>query len=186
MVPVTSLWMPIVLSAVIVFVASSIIHMLLAYHRGDLRKVANEDELLDALRRLNLPPGDYGAPNPGSMEGMRSPEFVAKMNKGPVVLMTVVPAGPPRIGKNLVMWFIYSLVVGVFSALIAGGELSPGARTAAVFHFVSLSAFMGYGLALAQFSIWYSRNWVTTLKSMFDGLIYALLTAGTFVWLWPR
>lgn len=186
MVPLTSLWMPIVLSAVIVFVASAIIHMLLTYHRGDLRKVANEDAVMDALRPFNLQPGDYGVPCAGSPETMRSPEFVAKMTKGPVVLMTVLPAGPPGLGKNLVMWFIYSLVVGVFSAYVAGRALPLGASYLDVFRFVGTTAFMGYGLALAQLSIWYSRNWVTTLKSMFDGLIYGLLTAGTFGWLWPR
>jgi hypothetical protein len=30
------------------------------------------------------------------------------------------------------------------------------------------------------------RSWIRTLKSMFDGLIYALLTASVFGWLWPR
>jgi len=35
MVPIAALWIPILLSAVIVFVASSIIHMLLPYHRSD-------------------------------------------------------------------------------------------------------------------------------------------------------
>src|SRR5882672_10913907 len=123
MVHLTSLWMPIVLSAVMAFAASSIIHMLLTYHRGDLRKVSNEDAVMDALRPFNLQPGDYGVPSAGSPDTMRSPEFVAKMKKGPVVLMTVMPACPPSLVKNLVMWFIYSLIVGVFCALIAGAAL---------------------------------------------------------------
>jgi len=45
--------------------------------------------------------------------------------------------------------------------------------------------FGGYALALLQNSIWYKRAWNFTLKSMADGLVYALLTAGTFGWLWP-
>jgi hypothetical protein len=28
--------------------------------------------------------------------------------------------------------------------------------------------------------------WSIVLKESFDGLIYSLLTAGTFGWLWPR
>lgn len=40
-------------------------------------------------------------------------------------------------------------------------------------------------LALLQNSIWYKRKWSSTLKSMADGLVYALVTAGTFGWLWP-
>jgi hypothetical protein len=169
-----------------VFVASSIVHMVLQYHRSDLRKLPNEAEVLDALRRLNIPPGDYAAPHPGSPAGMKAPEFVEKMTRGPIVLMTVAPGSPPSMGTKLLLWFLYSLVVSVFAAYIAGRALGPGAHYLAVFRFVGASAFMGYALALIQHSIWYRRNWCTTLKSMGDGLVYGLLTAGTFGWLWPR
>lgn len=186
MVPVMSLWLPILLSAVIVFVASSIIHMMLPYHRTDLTKVPREDEVMEALRGFNIPPGDYGIPCPTSPAAMRQPEFIEKMKKGPVVFMTLTPGRVPSMGKSLVLWFLYTVVVSVFAAYIAGRALGPGADYAPVFRFVGGSAFMGYALAHAQQSIWYSRQWATTIKDMFDGLVYALLTAGTFGWLWPR
>ena len=186
MVPMVSLGIPILVSAVIVFVASSIIHMLLPYHRNDLLKVPREDEVLDALRGFNLPPGDYCAPHPGSPEGMKKPEFIEKMKKGPIVLMTIAPGEPPSMGKSLVLWFVYSVVVSFFAAYVASRALGPGAHYLAVFRFVGCTGFMGYSLALVQNSIWYKRNWGTTLKSVLDGLVYGLLTAGTFGWLWPR
>lgn len=46
-------------------------------------------------------------------------------------------------------------------------------------------AFLGYVPGLWQDSIWYGRKWSTTLKNTLDGIVYALLTAGTFGWLWP-
>jgi hypothetical protein len=186
MVPMTSLWIPIVLSAVIVFVASSIIHMVLPYHRNDVRKVPKEDEMMDALRRLDLPPGDYAVPHAGSMAGMKSPEFVEKMKKGPIALLTIAPGSAPSMGPSLTLWFLYSVLVSFFSAYIAGRALGAGASYLAVFRFVGTAAFMGYSFALLQNSIWLRRNWGTTLKSVFDGLVYGLLTAGTFGWLWPR
>lgn len=186
MVFITSLWIPILVSAVIVFVASSIIHMVLPYHRSDLRKLAKEDEVMDALRRFDIPPGDYAVPHPGSPEGMKKPEFVEKRTKGPVVLMTVAPAGPPSMRMNLLLWFLYCVVVGGFVAYITGRALGPGADYLAVFRFAGASAFIAYSLALPQNSIWYRRNWGATLKSVFDGLVYGLLTAGTFGWLWSR
>jgi hypothetical protein len=186
MVSVMSLWLPIVLSAVIVFIVSSLIHMVLPYHRSDMRKVPNEDALMDALRRLNIPPGDYGAPHPGSMEGMKKPEYVEKVKKGPVVLMTISPGAEPSMGSNLVLWFLYSIVVSLFAGYIASRALSTGADYLSVFRFVGTSAFMGYSLALLQNSIWLRRNWGTTLKSVFDGLVYGCVTAATFGWLWPR
>jgi hypothetical protein len=186
MVPLMSLWMPILVSAVIVFVASSIIHMVLPYHRNDLRKVPKEEDVMDALRRFNIPPGDYAVPHAGSPEGMKKPEFVEKMKKGPIVLMTIAAGGPPSMGTSLLLWFLYSVLVSVFAAYVAGRAVAPGAHYLAVFRLVGCTAFMGYSLALLQNSIWYKRNWGTTLKSVFDGLVYGLLTAGTFGWLWPR
>jgi hypothetical protein len=181
-----SLTIPILLSAVIVFVASSLFHMVLPFHRNDIRKVPKEDELLETLRRLNLAPGDYGAPHAGSPGGMNDPAFKERMKRGPVVFMTVSPGMAAGLGMNLLVWFIYLIVVGVFAAYIAGRALGPGADYLQVFRFAGCTAFLGYSMALAQQSIWYRRNWGTTLHSMLDGLIYGLLTGGTFGWLWPR
>ena len=186
MVHLTSLWLPILVSAVIVILASSIIHMVLPYHRSDVRKLAQEDEVLGAVRRLNLSPGDYCVPHPGSHEAMRKPEFVEKMKQGPIVLMTVAPGSAPSMTGPLLLWFLYSILVGAFAGYLAGSVLAPGAQYLMVFRVVGTAAFMGYSFALLQHSIWYKRNWGTTLKSVFDGLIYGLLTAGVFGWLWPR
>ncbi|MEX2661314.1 MAG: hypothetical protein WD227_05260 [Vicinamibacterales bacterium] len=186
MVPLSSLLVPILLSAVIVFVASSIIHMVLTYHRSDFRGLAKEDEVMEAIRRAGVPPGDYMAPHAGSMAGMKDPGFVERMKRGPILIMTVAPGGAPSMAAPLAMWFGYSLLVSLFAGYIASRALGPTAYYLDVFRFVGTSAFMGYSFGLLQNSIWYKRNWGTTLKSVFDGLVYALLTAGTFGWLWPR
>jgi hypothetical protein len=186
MVPIAWLWVPILLSAVIVFVASSIIHMVLPIHRSDYRRLPAEDEVMEALRRFSIPPGDYLVPCAGSMKEVSTPAFVEKMKKGPVAIMTVRPSGPPTMVKELVMWFVYCVVVGIFAAYITGRALGPGVHYLSVFRFAGCTAFMGYSLALWQNTIWFRRDWKTTLKSTIDGLIYGLLTAGTFGWLWPK
>ncbi|HVG56361.1 MAG TPA: hypothetical protein VM846_18120 [Vicinamibacterales bacterium] len=186
MVPVTSLLIPIAVSSVLVFIVSSIIHMVLPYHRNDFSRLASEDDVMDALRRFKIPPGDYLMPAPGGAQAMSSPEFVAKRDKGPVAVMTVIKPGPPSLGPQLALWFVYSLAVGLFAAYVTGVALPSGAPYRAVFRIAGTVAFAGYALALPQTSIWYGRSWSATLKSMFDGLIYALLTAGTLGWLWPR
>jgi hypothetical protein len=186
MVSLAALWMPIVLSAVIVFVASSLIHMLLGYHSNDWRSIPREDEVMAALRPFDIPPGDYMMPRAGSMAAMKSEAFQQKMKDGPVALMTVAPKGTWSMGSAMVLWFVYSVVVSFFSAYLASHVVPPGTQYLQVFRIVGTAAFMGYSLALAQWSIWYRRNWGTTLLSMFDGLLYALLTAGVFGWLWPH
>jgi len=185
MVPIVSLWLPIVLSAVAVFLISSIIHMVLQYHKNDFVKLPSEEPVMDDLRKANIPPGDYHFPRAESMKDMNSLEFIEKMKKGPVGMITMMESGPPAMGKQLLLWFIYSIIVGIFAAYIAGHALDPGSHYLSVFRFVGATAFVGYSLALLQNSIWYKRNWASTLKSMFDGLIYALFTAGIFGWLWP-
>jgi hypothetical protein len=182
----SALLLPILLSSVIVFVASSIIHMLLPWHKGDYVKVPDEQKVIDVLRPLAIPPGDYMVPRPASMQDMKTPEFTEKMKQGPVMVVTVIPNGPMSMARNLVLWFLYCVVVGIFAAYVAGRALPAGAPYLRVFQLVAATAFIGYSVALWQMSIWYRRAWSTTIKATVDGLIYALLTAGVFGWLWPH
>lgn len=186
MVGLHSLWLPILLSSVIVFAVSSIIHMGPFWHRSDFPKLPNEGKLMDALRPLAVPPGDYMVPRPSGRAEMRSPEFAEKMKKGPVLLFTVIPSGPPTMTKPLVQWFVFCVVVGVFAAYVAGRALPAGTPYLRVFQLAGATAFIAYAAALWPMSIWYRRAWSATVKATADGLIYALFTAGTFGWLWPR
>lgn len=187
MVPILALWLPILIAAVLVFVASSIMHMVLGYHRNDFRAIEDEDAVMDALRPANLAPGDYFFPHAGSPEVMRSEAFQEKLAKGPIAFFTVGdPSAFTSMTRNLVQWFVYCVVVGVVVAYVAGRTLAPGAEYLTIFRLAGTVAFCCYALALPLNSIWYHRQWSTTLKSMFDGLIYGILTAGTFGWLWPE
>src|SRR5712692_6622078 len=172
------LWLPILLSSVVVFIMSSVIHMASPWHKNDYPKVPNEDKMRDVLRPLAIPPGDYLIPRPSSRQEMRSPEFIEKMKKGPVMMFTVWPNGPTKMGKNLILWLLYAAVVGLFAGYVAGRALPVGTAYLEVFRSVGVTAFIGYSVALWQMAIWYNRAWSTTIKATVDGLIYALLTAG--------
>jgi hypothetical protein len=186
MTELSALWLPILLSSVLVFVMSSIIHMALTWHKSDYPKLPNEEKVMDALRLFALPPGDYMVPRASNSQELRSAEFTEKLKKGPVMILTVLPNGPMSMGTNLVLWFLYSAVVGLLAAYVAGRALPAGTDYLHVFRFVGTTAFIGYAVALWQMSIWYKRAWSTTIKTTVDGLVYALLTAGVFGWLWPR
>jgi hypothetical protein len=182
----TQMWLPILLSTVAVFIASSLIHMVLPWHKGDFPTMTNEDAVLDALRPLAIPPGDYFLPRPSSREEVRSPAFAEKVARGPVVLMTVMPSGAMSMGRSLGGWFIYVLVVTALAAHVASRNVSSTSPGEHVFHQVALVSFAGYVLALWQMTIWYKRAWNLTIKATVDGLIYAAITGAVFVWLWPR
>ena len=182
----TDLWLPILLSAVFVFVVSSILHMVIPIHRSDYRELPGEQKVLAEMRSQSVPPGEYVFPCPGSMKDMGSPEMLAKYNQGPVGFLTVLPSGPPAMGKSLVIWFLYSVLIGVFVAYVADLGLSRGAAYLAVFRMTGTVAVLAYGVTYIPNSIWKGGRWSTTLKFLFDGLVYGLVTGGTFGWLWPE
>jgi len=186
MVSLTALWLPILLSAVIVFVVSSILHMALPFHKSDYRKLPDEDKVTDAMRTAGVTPGRVYIFPYGDMKSLKSPEMQEKFKRGPVGLLTVRPSGVPGLGKFLVQWFLYCIVVGIFAACVAAATQPPGTEYKRIFHLVGVVAFAGYSLALIQNAIWKGETWGVTFKHIIDGLIYALLTAGTFGWLWPK
>jgi hypothetical protein len=186
MIPILDLWMPIVVATVLVFLASSMLHMLLTYHRRDYKALPQEDQVMDGLRRASIPPGFYVFPYAPSAKAMGSPEMQEKYRRGPVGLLTMLPSGPPAMGKSLGLWFGYCLLVGVFVAYLAGRTLAPGTDYLAVFRVAGTVAFLAYGVANLVDSIWKAQPWPNTWRAVADGLVYALLTAGVFGWLWPR
>jgi hypothetical protein len=182
----TALLVPIVLSAVIVFVASSIIHMGPFWHKNDFPMLAGQDKVMDALRPLNIPPGEYMIPRPAAMADMKAPEFQEKMKKGPVLMLNMLHPGPISMGAPLAQWFGFCLLVSVFAAYLASRTQPATATYLAVHRVAGCSAFMGYALAAIPNSIWYKRSWTVTAKTLFDGLIFGMLTGGTFGWWWVR
>ncbi|MDP9200269.1 MAG: hypothetical protein M3O07_13780 [Pseudomonadota bacterium] len=182
---IAALWIPILLSAIVVFIASAIIHMAPLWHRSECPAVPDQDRLMDALRPFGLKPGEYMVPRAAEMKDCKSPEFVEKLKRGPVLLMTVMRNEPVSMTKPLIQWFIYTLIVGVLAAYVASRTLAAGTEYLQVFQIAGTTAFIGYAVGLWQQSIWYNRPWSTTAKHTLDGLIYALLTGGVFGWLWP-
>lgn len=185
MVAIHTLWLPILLSAVVVFVASSILHMVLPYHRSDYKKLPDEDKVAAALRSSEVTRGLYSLPY-CTHKDMKSPEMQEKFKQGPVGLITVFPSGAMNMGKYLGQWFVYCLVVSVFTAYLTGRVLVPGTNYLAVFRVAGTVSFMAYGVGQIVNGIWGGHPWTNVSKQVFDGLVYSLLLAGTFGWLWPK
>jgi hypothetical protein len=180
-----ALWLPILLSAVIVFIASSIMHMVLPYHKSDYRQLPDEDKLLPTLRAAGLQKGLYIFPYCTHKE-MNSPATQEKYKLGPVGMLTIFPSGPPAMPKFLGMWFAYCLIIGIVVAYLTWHTVAPGAPHRHVFRVAGTAAFLAYGLANLSNGIWKGQPWSNVIKEVVDGLVYALLTAGTFACLWPH
>ena len=187
MVPALQLWLPILVSAAAVFIMSTVIHMLLGYHANDFKKAPDEDGLMDALRKLDIPPGEYAVPKASSAKEMGSDEFREKYHRGPAAFMTIVPleGNPFNMNRQFIQWFLYAAVVGLFTAYLTGVAYGPDASYMEVFRFASATTFIAYALGQPIRSIWFYQSWGTAFRNMLDGLIYGLVTGGVFGWLWP-
>jgi hypothetical protein len=179
-------WMPIILSAVAVYAASSLIHMVLKWHNSDYRKLANEDDVRAAIRAGNPAPGQYVMPHCPGMKEMQTPEAQQKFVEGPIGFLTIRPNGLPRMGGALALWFVYSLAIGVVAAYIASRTLPPGTTFGHVCRVVGTLSFLAYAGGAVPAGIWMGKPWSSVAKEILDGLIYGAVTGGIFAWLWPR
>jgi len=184
-VPLSALWLPILLAAVLVFIASSIIHMVLPYHKSSYRKLSDEDKVRAAIRASNPSPGMYNFPF-CTQKDLNSDEMKAKFTEGPVGHMIILPNGPVFLPKFLIQWFLYCVLVGILAAYLDGHVIIRGTPYRHVFKVVAATAFMAYGVGGLSNGIWKGHPWKMVLLEAFDGLIYAALTAGIFGWRWPR
>jgi len=187
MVALTSLWLPILLSAVFVFLASSILHMVLtAWHRGDIAQLPGESNVLEAMRKEGVTRGDYYFPYACGMAELKNEETAKKFEQGPVGFLTVLPNGLPAMGSALVQWFVYTVVIAFLTAYVTGRTLGVGAEYLHVFRVSGTVAFLAFSGAAPLASIWKGQKWSTSIKHVIDGWVYSLLVAGTFSWLWPN
>lgn len=182
---ILSLWLPILATAVGVFVASSIIHMVIKWHSAEYQALPNEEAVMDALRAGAPTPGQYVVPHCADMKAMQDAAMQAKYRAGPVAFMTIVKSAPPAMGKPLLLWFVFNIVVAAFAASIVLQARGPGGDAHMAGHLVALITFLAYAGGSVQLGIWMGKPWVAVLKDGVDALIYSVVSAYTFIWLWP-
>ena len=175
------LWFPILMAAVFVFVASTFLHMVLPWHRGDMKQLPDEDRVLDALRPI--PPGSYMFPFCSDMKALDTPEMKEKYPRGPVGLLTLLPPGPPKIPKSLIQWSLYILLVNLVVAYLASLHFGPQSKEG-IFRFTSTAALLAFALGELPNSIWKGAPWPTTLRFVVDGIVYALVSGLAFFLFW--
>lgn len=184
--PFGSLWLAVVLSAVVVFALSSVIHMVLKYHKADYKPLPNEDAARAGLGGGSLAPGIYVTPHCPDMKQMADPAVKAKYEKGPVAIVTILPNGLPAMPKYLGLWFGFCLLASFVTAYVARHTLYYGAEGGKVMQITGCVAFACYGVGRVMDSIWHGQPWQNTARQMLDGGIYALATGLTFRLMWPE
>lgn len=182
-VSLASLWLPILLSGVAVFIVSSLIWAVIQYHNSDWQKLPDEESARNALR--GAPVGQYSLPHAADDKAKQDEAWQAKYKEGPAAMVTIIPHGSLAMGKQLTSWFIYCIVISAFVAYVAGISLSPGTDYLTVFRVISTTALLAYGGAAGLHLIWFGNSTGRVAKDILDALVYGLITAGIFGWLWP-
>jgi hypothetical protein len=182
--PFGSLWYQVIISAVVVFVGSSIMHMALKYHSADIKALPNDDAVRDALAKQNAAPGVYMTPHCDHAK-MKEPAMVERFEKGPVAVITLYPKGTPNMPKHLALWFGLAFLVSFTAAYVARHTLTPGADGMLVMRVTGTVAFAAYGVSHISDSIWKGQPWSNTVRALIDAAVYSLLTAIVFRVLWP-
>jgi hypothetical protein len=182
-VQLVSLWLPILLSAISVFIASSLVWTVVQWHNGDWHKLPDEEAARQAL--TGVPPGEYNIPHAADGKARRSPEWQQKYKEGPAAMLTVLPHGSMAMGKQFVQWILYCLAISLLVGYVAAATLPAGTAYLNVFQVTATTAWLAYSGSAAMGAIWFGHGWGRTVKEIIDGLVYALLTAGFFGWLWP-
>ncbi len=185
MVEWSALLLPSLVATVLVFVASSLIHMVFRLHNPDYRRLGDEEGVAAALRKAAPTPGQYVIPHCLDPKEQASPETARKYAEGPIAVIYIGRNGAIKLGPFLGKWIGYAFVVSLLAGYVARAALGPGARYLAVFQVVGAAAWLAYSWQSPSDSIWKSKPWSVTLRGMFDGLVYAALTAGAYAWLWP-
>jgi hypothetical protein len=178
---IADLWLPILVSAIIVFVVSARVWMVLPWHRSDFRKLPEEEPLRGIMQGLGA--GCYTVPFCTDPAELKDETVQQKYIEGPLAFITIGQNGLPRMGPKLAASFGYYVAVGIACAYMVSRTLSAGTPYLEVFRIAGTTAFLAYGIAYVQDSIWFSRPWSLTAKNVLDALIYALLTGGAFGWL---
>jgi len=181
-----TLWLPVLLSAVAVFVISSLIHMVIKWHASDYRGFSNEDAVRDAIRAGNATPGKYVMPHCNDMKEMGSEAMQKKYRDGPVGHIILAAPGVPNMGKHLGLWFLWSLIVAAVSAYLAARVFGLGhAHVSGAAKLIGVVTFISHGFGTVQDSIWMSRSWSSSAKYLLDAALYGVASGFVFLWLWP-
>lgn len=181
-------WLPIIVSAVGIFVASSLIHMVFKWHNADYKRFPNEDEIRAAIRAGNTQGGgEYMLPYCASPKDAGTPEMQQKFKEGPIGLLMIQPPGVvPSMGKPLILWFVFTLAVSAIIGYVAYKAILVPDTWGQVARLTGGLAFLAYACGGIQYGIWMGKPWGSVAKDVLDAAIYAAITGCVFAWLWTR
>ena len=179
------LWLPILLSAAVVWIVSTIFGMPFLHHKNDFIGLPDEDAFMDSLRKSGIKPGNYLFPDFRSPAAMKSEKVSKALEAGPVGHLSVWQP-PLTMGGKLAATFIVYLVVSLLIAYLASVTLPKTAEFAKVFQVVGTAGILAYSFSFIPNAIWFGAYKRTIVASIIDGIVCGAITGAIFAWRWPH
>lgn len=182
------LWLPILLSAGVIWVMSIIFGMALPHHKQDWIGLGDEDGFMEDLRRRGIKPGNYLFPDFRSSEQLRSEKVERALKEGPVGHLSVWKT-PVTMGDKMVGTLVVHLVVCILIAYltrIALPAASPPPPFAKVFQIAGTAGVLAYSFSFIPNALWFGAYKRTIVASIFDGVLYGVVIGAIFAWRWPQ
>ena len=160
---IAAMIVPIIIASVLCFILSAIIWMAAPHHKNDWIRSVDID-------LSNAEEGQYVIPKDHMTADWYAFVFVKR--------------GRHNMGKSMTFWFLQLLVVCAMVGYLVYHTLPRGTEYLQIFRVAGTAALLGFSGAMAHKSIWWGWRWSVTWKEIFDGLLYALIVAGSFAFYW--
>ena len=181
----TSLWLPILLAAAAVWIVFIIPSMALPHHKQDWIGLSDEDGFMDDLRRRGIKPGNYLFPDFRTTAALKSPKVEKALKEGPVGHLSVWQT-PVTMGDKMAASFIVHLVVAILIAYLTRIALPGPAPFAKVFQIAATAGILAYSFSFNPNALWFGAYKRTIAATIFDGIVFGVVTGAIFGWRWPH
>ena len=174
------LWLPILLCGIALFIASFVSWVILPHHFGDYKKLDDEDGMMEKVRSMNLPAGNYMFPQAESKQAMSSPEYAEKYKQGPRGTLNVydMPNMGVNLGKTLLFFLLTSAVIGY----VTQQACPNGSEFMKVFRVAGTIGILVHASSGMLNGIWFRTR---LIMQFVDGIVYGLILGLIFAALWP-
>jgi len=180
----TQLWLPIVVSAAAVWVASAVVWMALPHHKKDWKAMPDEAAFYRAFDTLKIPPGNYGFPECKNKAQRSDPEVKRRWEAGEMGLLSVW--GKVNMGRNMVVTFIVYLAISLFVGYIGKHGVKPNASFSEAFQVLGTAGVLAYAFGHIPQGVWFAQYPRAILMCVLDGIAYGLITGAIFAAMWPK
>ncbi|MFG0329937.1 MAG: hypothetical protein ACF8PN_08570 [Phycisphaerales bacterium] len=178
------LWLPILVSAVAIFILSFVAWVVMPHHKTEWVKLPDEERFKEAIRGMNIPPGNYIFPGCAKGEDMNSEAFKERYSAGPWGTL-MVWRGQPSMGRNLALSFLVYFIISVFVGYVGVLGAEPGMGFSEVFQITGTAAIMAYTFGALPGMIWFGATAKSFINHFADCIVYGAVTGAIFGWLWP-